>query len=405
MEEYYLFGAGTNCQYYVEFMEKKPALAILDNNETLHGKPWSGLEIKGTNEYIEQGANLPILITAFFSAKEIAAGLKQRGITNYFIGPVMDTGFFANAEEVFSYYNITDSVEFYLRDPLSQFLAIKAEEAGISYGFYLDNNREDINGPIIISCVVSDEVVRALQKEFPQRRIIKLYEGKSEIFIRNDLKKFKDIHKGRRCFLIGNGPSLRMEDLEVLRSNNEISFGVNRVYLGYTETKWRPTYYCVSDRNIMLHSYDEIEALSGTKFFRHISLSGHQFHGSEIYEYDSLVCGADDIRLSYEIEKGIYQGHSVIYDALQIAVYMGFSEIYLLGVDLSDGINYQSDGAHFYKSPNSKESLGGGDIKRTRRCFGEAQKLLEKRGVKLSNATRGAVWTNVSLVDFDQLFK
>ena len=36
-------------------------------------------------------------------------------------------------------------------------------------------------------------------------------------------------HKGERCFLIGNGPSLRISDLEALQENGEITFGCNLV--------------------------------------------------------------------------------------------------------------------------------------------------------------------------------
>ena len=43
------------------------------------------------------------------------------------------------------------------------------------------------------------------------------------------LAELKDIHKGRRAFIIGNGPSLKQTDLSKLK--NEITFGMNRIYL------------------------------------------------------------------------------------------------------------------------------------------------------------------------------
>ncbi len=55
----------------------------------------------------------------------------------------------------------------------------------------------------------------------------------------------RDCHRGRRGFIVGNGPSLRMEDLDRLQS--EISFGSNKIYLAFDKTAWRPTYYSVID--------------------------------------------------------------------------------------------------------------------------------------------------------------
>jgi len=48
-----------------------------------------------------------------------------------------------------------------------------------------------------------------------------------------------------RIFLIGNGPSLRVEDLDLI--TDEDSFGMNRIHLLYPKTKWRPTYFMWSD--------------------------------------------------------------------------------------------------------------------------------------------------------------
>ena len=61
-----------------------------------------------------------------------------------------------------------------------------------------------------------------------------------------DIRKLKNIHQGKRAFFIGNGPSLRISDLELL--NDEITFGCNKIYLAFEQTDWRPTYYSITDR-------------------------------------------------------------------------------------------------------------------------------------------------------------
>jgi len=53
------------------------------------------------------------------------------------------------------------------------------------------------------------------------------------------LAALKDSHKGERCFLIGNGPSLRQTDLTLLK--NEFTFGFNRIFLAAEELNFTPS--------------------------------------------------------------------------------------------------------------------------------------------------------------------
>ena len=59
------------------------------------------------------------------------------------------------------------------------------------------------------------------------------------------IKALRNCHAGRRAFVIANGPSLRVEDLDLLR--NEITFASNKIFLAFDSTPWRPTYYFASD--------------------------------------------------------------------------------------------------------------------------------------------------------------
>jgi hypothetical protein len=47
------------------------------------------------------------------------------------------------------------------------------------------------------------------------------------------LRTYKDIHRGKRCFIIGNGPSLNQLDLTLLK--NEYTFGMNRIYMAFPD--------------------------------------------------------------------------------------------------------------------------------------------------------------------------
>ena len=75
----------------------------------------------------------------------------------------------------------------------------------------------------------------------------------------------KDIHKGQRCFIVGNGPSLKIEDLDLLK--DEITFACNKIFLAFTETEWRPTYYSVLDILVAEHNADIIDQLPLCKIY------------------------------------------------------------------------------------------------------------------------------------------
>ena len=78
------------------------------------------------------------------------------------------------------------------------------------------------------------------------------------------LKKYKNIHKGQRCFIIGTGPSLSVEDLEKLKG--EITFGSNRIFEIYSQTDWRPTYYMNQDKANIFIPYAGLSNLGVYRF-------------------------------------------------------------------------------------------------------------------------------------------
>ena len=59
------------------------------------------------------------------------------------------------------------------------------------------------------------------------------------------LRKLKNIHKNNRAFILGNGPSLCVEDLNKIK--DDITFPANKIYLAFDETSFRPKYYFVEN--------------------------------------------------------------------------------------------------------------------------------------------------------------
>ena len=145
---------------------------------------------------------------------------------------------------------------------------------------------------------------------------------------RRKLIEFKDIHKGKRCFIIANGPSLTKMDLAPLK--NEITFGMNRIYLAFDKIGFVPNYYVVSNELVIEQFSDDIKNLDTIKFLnwdRRLL-----FKNCTKVNYIKTKMSIND-GFSTDILDGIFSGGTVTYATLQLVFYMGFSEVFLIGLD------------------------------------------------------------------------
>ena len=159
------------------------------------------------------------------------------------------------------------------------------------------------------------------------------------------MQKYHNIHAGKRCVIIGNGPSLNKMDLSFLK--NEYTVATNRIYLGFEKFDFIPSYYVCVNPLVISQSINEIMAIPSPKF---LSKSGEKFFkpNSKLHFLDSL----NQWVFSEDPNKGIFEGWTVTYVCMQLAYYLGFSEIYLIGVDH----NYTAEG-----KPNQEVVANGED--------------------------------------------
>jgi hypothetical protein len=141
------------------------------------------------------------------------------------------------------------------------------------------------------------------------------------------LGELKDIHRGQRAFIIGNGPSLKQTDLSCLRG--EITFGMNRIYLMFPELGFPTTYFLAVNSLVIEQCAEEIRALPIPKFLS--------------WRSRSLIRPADDLNFLHTTYTGpkfardargrLWEGATVTYVTLQLAFHMGFDTVILIGVD------------------------------------------------------------------------
>lgn len=233
---------------------------------------------------------------------------------------------------------------------------------------------------------------------------------------------FYNRFKGKRCFIIGNGPSLNKHDLSLLK--NEYTFAVNSFYYKTRETGFAPTFFVVEDSSVIKENQEEIVNYETPfKFFPTIYQSLHPKRpGTYFFPlnrgfYDKFSPNYAIPRFSTDVSKVAYCGQSVTYVNLQLAYYMGFTEVYLIGMDF----NYIIPASHARKGdvltsdtddPNHfhKDYFGKGKtwkdpkLDRVLMNYKMANLVYECAGRKILNATKGGHLEEFERVDYDGLF-
>jgi len=231
----------------------------------------------------------------------------------------------------------------------------------------------------------------------------------SEILDRSRVKlaKFQNIHKGRRCVIIGNGPSLNKMDLSFLK--DEITFGMNRIYLLSDKWNFTPTYYVSVNPLVLEQSAEDIIKIPSPKFLSHAGIPYFKDTDDLIF-FDSK----SEWYFSKDACEGISEGWTVTYVAMQLAYYMGFSEVILIGVDhhfVTQGVpnkevvSQGADPNHFHPGYFGKGTRWHlPDLERSEGSYRKAQEAFATDGRRILDATVGGKLTIFPKVDYQQVF-
>lgn len=238
--------------------------------------------------------------------------------------------------------------------------------------------------------------------------------SKRRSYSRNYLERIKGAYEGERCFVLGNGPSLKVDDLNALKG--EITFASNRIYKIFGKTDWRPTYYAMMDEAVAQSDgvMDGINRFQCKKkffleqgYYAFKKAKGENCWLHAWYERKYLK----NPQFSEDLTKGVYCIATVTYMMLQIAVYMGFKDIYLLGVDNSYGVERNPDGTlkmnkgqkNYFGEQGKEESNVIGASWESDLAFAYAEKYSREHGFRIYNATRGGALQAFERVNLDDI--
>ena len=219
------------------------------------------------------------------------------------------------------------------------------------------------------------------------------------------LGSFKNAHRGQRCFLIGNGPSLA--SLDLTRLTGEIAFTVNRGYLAARFGLPVTPYYMITDPLTYGPYAEEVrQAGVGTRFYRADVCALPEYRDAP--DREPAICfpfhrtpTMDEGHFAEDATTGVYRGFTVLLDAAQLAFMMGCREVYVIGCDL----DYHQTETHVYGTGLiEQQRLNVMPIPRVLRAMATAAAVFERHGRLFANAGVGGRLDAIPRVAYDELF-
>lgn len=243
--------------------------------------------------------------------------------------------------------------------------------------------------------------------------------------------RYKDKHKGKRAFIVANGPSIASQNLALLK--NEITYTMSGIWKHPDiSTKWNPTYYCVADPVY----FEEKAGFESVKdFFKNINNKLKKaeffmpFFGKKTIEKNNLLPmkkthyvvfknGLENTQsMEIDLTKSIPGVQSTAQLAIELAIYMGCDPIYLIGFD-HDWLAKRGLDRHFYKGKtleNHPVAHGNldqrpyiDDLRDLLTLWTGYQKILKiakRSDIEIYNATDGGFLDVFARVDYNTIVK
>lgn len=436
--KYLIWGAGDRAERIFYHIGADKVVAFIDSDSDKIGKKYLEKEILSLEDVKRYNLQYCIVISPLFYEDDITRRLESEGI-NYYLLLKECPGDFQDP---------------YPRDCLKNYVLelIKSDLQYVVYGSTLYSlkvyewiKEKCFNNPfLLVPENTNDGLIKLLRQELKESLLTSLpnnlrydvifdterkvlqkaqckrlgidFSKKEDIFdcaekideyYNEKICQFKNIHKDKRCFIIALGPSLKIRDLDRLHDNQEICISMNTIWKAFEQTKWRPMYYVADDYRVMREQKHVLNYMK----------NGYCFIGDTNPEFCKDINKTENVlihhvnqeisedrpgKFSDDYSRNSYLSSTVTSSCIQLAVYMGIKEIYLLGVDFSysgSGSKIEKYG-HFYSEDKTSTLY----VRSVYMGYLGAKNYADEHGIKIYNATRGGKLEVFERVDFDSLF-
>lgn len=141
------------------------------------------------------------------------------------------------------------------------------------------------------------------------------------------LESFRNSHTGEQCVIVGNGPSLKNTDLSKLK--NVFSIGMNRFYMAFSDLGFTTSLLLTVNDLVIEQCAEDLRQLPIPTF---VSWRGRRYiqpAPNLHYLYTSYI----QPRFNGNAAGRLWEGATVTFVAMQLAYFMGFRQVILIGVD------------------------------------------------------------------------
>lgn len=232
----------------------------------------------------------------------------------------------------------------------------------------------------VIKTIIGEKNANSIRKTFYLKKLRDNKELSDNICSNNT---FYNKYKDKRCFILGNGPSLKKVDFSLLQ--DEIVFTVNNFSKVKDFELVKPDYHLwidpaffnlrddmKYDMDEVLKSYKAMKSVNPVCFVPDFSYDFIKSNKIDEYldiHYLAIFDTIEKINLcseNFNISSLIPSMTTVVQYAIAIAIYMGFKEIYLLGCDttgiqitINCALEFKNDNMHAYGNDNSENEIRG----------------------------------------------
>lgn len=225
------------------------------------------------------------------------------------------------------------------------------------------------------------------------------------------IESLKDSCLGKRCFIVGNGPSLTLEQLNLIK--NEDCFGANRIYKLFENTDWRPKYYVIQDRYDLtkgVYEHLNVDYLFVSDFYW--KEHGMNNPNAICFHIKRTLRQVQNIPFSENVERYVQAASTVTFSMIQFAAYMGYKEIYLIGMDHTyanetndKGVIIKTNNVKSHAFEDEKPNEVVANIKYMEDAYRVARQYCEKKEILIYNATIGGALEVFERKDFWEVVK
>ena len=204
-----------------------------------------------------------------------------------------------------------------------------------------------------------------------------------------------------------------------MKLKGEFCFGTNRIFYMFDKVDWRPDIYMCSDNDILFQEISTIKTLALKYKFVNLSAKKYGCDPNDNLNYFFLygpfrINKKLDVQteVSRDVSKYFAKTRTITCSCIELAFYMGFQEIYLLGVDHNYAVTQYSDGRivkddtvkNYFEGMNGDEAIAIHPIDKATECYQVCQNYALQNGIRIYNATGGSKLKVFEQKNLEELF-